>query len=183
MTNTLKNQYILSINAIKPLDEKEQNDIQEVKSWIHQSESLWKPENMEKHFGAIGIILSKDKTKTFLINHRKAGIWLPPGGHVENRQTFKETIAMELREEVGINEPVYINSDIFFLTQTRVQEAGREHIDITVWYLLEGDESVNYPVLEDEATEGKWFLIQTILEDMSFSFLHRSFKKLSEMLA
>jgi ADP-ribose pyrophosphatase YjhB (NUDIX family) len=37
-----------------------------------------------------------------LVDHQNAGLWLPPGGHVEIAEHPRATVARELREELGL---------------------------------------------------------------------------------
>ena len=40
--------------------------------------------------------------RTLLHKHRKLGLWLPPGGHVEPGETPDEAVRREVREETGL---------------------------------------------------------------------------------
>lgn len=40
--------------------------------------------------------------KTLLLKHKKLGLWLPPGGHVEPGETPDEGVRREVREETGL---------------------------------------------------------------------------------
>lgn len=40
--------------------------------------------------------------KTLLLKHRKLGMWLPPGGHVEPGETPDEAVRREVLEETGL---------------------------------------------------------------------------------
>lgn len=177
----VKETYLSSLRQIQPLDEVEQEHIADALSWISKTSELCKPENMEKHACAISVILSQDRKKTFLIDHIKAGIWLPPGGHVEKGKTFIDTIKNETKEELGV-ELEFIKENPFFLSQTKAKDKSGIHTDVTAWFLVEGDENSNYSVLEKEAREGKWFSIEEILTNQVFSFLHRPFRKVNEMV-
>ena len=40
--------------------------------------------------------------KTLLLKHKKLGLWLPPGGHIDEGETPDEAAVREVREETGL---------------------------------------------------------------------------------
>jgi 8-oxo-dGTP pyrophosphatase MutT (NUDIX family) len=55
-----------------------------------------------RHFTASGIVLSHDE-KVLLIQHRKLGIWLYPGGHIEPDEDPAQAVLREVAEETGLS--------------------------------------------------------------------------------
>jgi ADP-ribose pyrophosphatase YjhB (NUDIX family) len=55
---------------------------------------------MEKHFTASALII--DKGKVLLVYHKKLGVWLYPGGHVEADENPEEALLREVKEETGL---------------------------------------------------------------------------------
>ena len=51
----------------------------------------------------------KDK-KVLLVNHKKLGVWLYPGGHIEDDETPDNAVVREVKEETGLD--VEIAGDI-----------------------------------------------------------------------
>src|SRR5690606_7302035 len=78
----VRESYIRAVSAIPPHDDLERDDIAATLRWLNASEHLNKPHNMDEHLGVFAIVLSENGSHTFLLKHRKAGLWLPPGGHV-----------------------------------------------------------------------------------------------------
>ncbi|MBI3564572.1 MAG: NUDIX domain-containing protein [Elusimicrobia bacterium] len=40
--------------------------------------------------------------KTLLLKHKKLGLWLPPGGHIDDGETPDQAALREVREETGL---------------------------------------------------------------------------------
>lgn len=58
------------------------------------------PEDADRDF--TGGCLVVDSGRLLLLKHRKLGMWLQPGGHVEEGETPDETARRETLEETGI---------------------------------------------------------------------------------
>ena len=174
--------YLSAISSILPFDEAEALDLSVVLKWLKESSSLNKPHNMDRHLGVLCPVLSPDFRSTFLINHKKAQMWLPPGGHVDFGVTLEQAASDELREELGIKNPQSLYQNPIFLTQTLTQGLNAGHIDITSWYPFRGDPNANYNIQEKEASQGKWIPISEILAHPQYSNLHRGYAKLSRLL-
>ena len=57
--------------------------------------------NYPKHLTASGFVLGTDR-RILLVHHRKLGVWLYPGGHVEDNETPDAAVLREILEETGI---------------------------------------------------------------------------------
>ncbi|AXE36404.1 NUDIX hydrolase [Chromobacterium phragmitis] len=58
--------------------------------------------SLERHFTASAFVLNPHR-EVLLLRHRKLGVWLYPGGHVERHETPDEAALREVREETGIH--------------------------------------------------------------------------------
>lgn len=119
------------------------------------------PEDADRDFVA-GAFVVKDG-KVLLLNHKKYGIWLQPGGHIEDGETPDEAAVRETREETGL-EIELVNSEER-LAENRIDlpeplnvnlhriEEGHWHCDFQ--YLAEvKDEVGDYEYSESDL---KWF--------------------------
>ena len=66
--------------------------------------------NIEKHFTASALVINKE-CKILLVNHKKLGVWLYPGGHVEDNETPDETVIRETKEETGLGVEIISDKD------------------------------------------------------------------------
>lgn len=48
------------------------------------------------------VFIVKDK-KVLLIKHKKIGLWLPPGGHIDKNETPEQAAVREIKEETGLD--------------------------------------------------------------------------------
>lgn len=58
-------------------------------------------------------IVHMPSKRVLLRLHEKYGIWLPPGGHIENYQTAPEAAIAEAREEVGLDITLWKGNQLF----------------------------------------------------------------------
>jgi 8-oxo-dGTP pyrophosphatase MutT (NUDIX family) len=126
------------------------------------------------HFTASGIVVCRDHI--LLVNHKRIGAWVPPGGHVEPEEMPEETVVREILEETGVavevlSEPVPDtgDSEAFFLaTPFYVQsvlaiEGGQEFYHLDLAYLCRPAaanqlDARGLPVLNgnQEVKEARW---------------------------
>lgn len=173
----VRNSYISDISSIVPFDELERSDIKTSLEWIKSTQNLHKPHNMESHLGVLFMVLTPDFNSTFLINHRKAQLWIPPGGHVDVGLSLQDAVIDECQQELYL-KPKFLIDKPFFLTRTLTTGLNSGHIDVTSWFLVEGDRRENYQVQSKEASEGKWFEIDKIINDPTHFYLSRVLKKI-----
>ena len=54
----------------------------------------------QRHFVTTGYVVFEDKT--LLLLHKKLGLWLPPGGHIDEGELPEEAVLREINEETGL---------------------------------------------------------------------------------
>jgi 8-oxo-dGTP pyrophosphatase MutT (NUDIX family) len=60
---------------------------------------------LKKDFVATALIFDENK-RMLLVDHKRTGLWLPPGGHIEETETPEEALVREAKEETGFNVKV-----------------------------------------------------------------------------
>lgn len=66
--------------------------------------------DLKRHFTASALVFHKGKV--LLLEHKKLGTWLYPGGHIESNETPDEAIHREVKEETGIDISIVDNRDM-----------------------------------------------------------------------
>jgi ADP-ribose pyrophosphatase YjhB (NUDIX family) len=70
---------------------------------------MLKQDTIIKHFTAT-VFIVKD-SKLLLLEHKKIGTWLPPGGHVEDNELPSEAAIREAKEETGFDIELITTAD------------------------------------------------------------------------
>lgn|GEM_PF-135273 len=172
------------VSSISPLDEEEKGHVQFAKIWIESGAPLFrieKPATPDPHLVSYFVLVDKATSQILLVDHKKAGLWLPPGGHVELNEHPKKTVEREIQEELGI-QAHFLSPDPFFITVTKTVGQTAGHTDVSLWYLLEGRASEFIQFDSEEFTQVRWFLPQEIPYHRVDPHMRRCMRKLALIL-
>jgi 8-oxo-dGTP pyrophosphatase MutT (NUDIX family) len=103
------------------------------------------------HVTASGIVVGR--RGTVLHRHKRLGIWMQPGGHIDAGEEPEEAALREATEELGLtvehppSGPLLIHLD--------VHEAAHAHTHLDLRYLLLG-EDVDPKPPPDESPDARW---------------------------
>ncbi len=112
--------------------------------------------------------------RLLLLKHKKLGVWLPPGGHMEEGEFPYETAIRETKEETGLDVRLVDSGSIthmdskarsiempFTISYEDVPYKDGSHIHFNMMYLAEaGDDKTNANA--DEATDIRWFTAEEL---------------------
>lgn len=171
------------VASIDPLDQLETEHIHDAIQWIDSGADLFriqKPDVPPKHLVSYFVLFDQQTRKVLLIDHIKAGLWLPPGGHVEKDENPKTTVEREIMEELFISAS-FIQDTPFFITETKTVNIDAGHTDVSLWYLLKGNSSKKLQYDTREFNGYKWLTLKEAT-DVDIATLdphfHRFVKKL-----
>ncbi|HSE29211.1 MAG TPA: NUDIX domain-containing protein [Candidatus Saccharimonadales bacterium] len=176
--------------AIEPHDEIEALQKSESLAWINSGENIFrikKPDIPPKHLVSYFVLVDHEHKSLLLVDHIKAQLWLPSGGHVELNEHPKVTVEREVKEELGIKAVFLKNYDRpFFITATKTVGLTAGHVDVSLWYLLKGSvhDFLNFD--KREFNDIEWFSFDEILKSDLIIFdpnMHRFTQKLIKHLA
>jgi 8-oxo-dGTP diphosphatase len=172
------------IQGIKPHDPIEQSHIHDTLEWIESGAPIFriqKPDIPNKHLVSYFVVLDTFNQKILLVDHKKSGLWLPAGGHVEVDEHPKDAVTRECQEELGINAEFLMNDPIF-LTSTLTIGLTAGHTDVSLWYVLKGKINDNYSFDESEFNGVAWFSFNEIPYEKSDPHMRRFMEKLKSLI-
>lgn len=117
---------------------------------------LTRDENSTSHFCVYFLPYDPKTKNVLLIAHKKSGLWLAPGGHIDRGENLHQAVNREIREELGVSNFFPTTPRPFFISTVDIvnQKHGcRRHHD--VWYLISLPPSrvhINF----DECSDARW---------------------------
>lgn len=172
------------VGSLSAFDKLEHQHIHETTFWIQSGAPIFrveKPDIPAKHLVTYFVLFDEEARAILLVDHKKAQLWLPPGGHVEKDEHPCDTVMRECFEELGI-EAAFWKEDPFFLTSTVTVELTAGHTDVTLWYILKGSQHTAYSFDTEEFSAIKWFHFDEIPYEKSDPHMQRFINKLEGYL-
>jgi len=150
------------VAEVGPADAVEEEHRRMALAWMDGTGDIFrrvKPGTPDPHLVSYFLLADHQQDAVLLVDHRKAGLWLPAGGHVEPGEHPAATVRREALEELGIEaefSPVTGDRPLFVTVTETVPAAGR-HTDVSLWYVL--TRGMSQPLRPDlaEFREARWW--------------------------
>jgi 8-oxo-dGTP diphosphatase len=140
----LRDEIYALIDRLRPFDDLEARHRCECLAWLRETDDVFrrvKPRTPSPHLVAYFLLCDDQDGSALLVDHIKAGLWLPAGGHVEPGEHPAETVRREVVEELGVRA-VFLphpGERPSFLTITEtVGTVEQRHTDASLWFVLTG---------------------------------------------
>jgi 8-oxo-dGTP diphosphatase len=155
------------VTAIETLDALEATHKQDVLDWIASGAPIFriaKPDNPPKHLVSYFVLVDPEQKSMLLVDHIKAQLWLPSGGHVEQDEDPVETVRREAQEELR-KDAVFLknNPRPLFVTVTKTVGLTAGHTDVSLWYVIRGSKHEFIDFDRTEFNDIEWFTFDEIL--------------------
>lgn len=167
------------VSSIQPLDALERAHRDDTLAWIDSGVELCrvhKPATPPKHLVSYFALVDQDNV--LLVDHKKAQLWLPTGGHVEPGEHPRVTVARELAEELGLELSDAPESPLM-LTVSETVGTTAGHTDVCLWYVLTGDRHAPLQFDTEEFHSVRWFQFAATPVFQSDPHLSRFLRKLA----
>lgn len=172
------------VSNLSPFDELEHQHIQETLTWIQGDDSLFrlqKPDISPKHLVSYFMVWDEGAGKILLADHKKTQLWLPAGGRVELYEHPRLTVLRECREELGIDADFW-HDEPLFLTSTVTGGLTFGHTDVSLWYVIKGNEQRFFSFDPEEFNAVQWFTLDQIPYEKSDPHMKRFIRKWEGLL-
>ncbi|SCG49138.1 NUDIX domain-containing protein [Micromonospora inositola] len=132
------------VESLTPMDDLEARHRAECLSWLAGTDDIFRrvtPRTPSPHLVAYFLLHDVADGSVLLVDHVRAGKWLPSGGHVEPGEHPVETVRREVVEELGMPAvfPPRPGERPLFLTVTgTVGPPEDRHTDVSLWFVLSG---------------------------------------------
>lgn len=113
--------------------------------------------NPARHVTASAWIVNADRSRTLLTHHRKLGIWVQLGGHVDPGEAWRDAALREAREESGLSGFRFLEEGLFDLDIHPIPGKGdaAAHLHYDLRFILEADDRLQLSVSE-ESRDLRW---------------------------
>ncbi|MFA6897583.1 MAG: NUDIX domain-containing protein [Patescibacteria group bacterium] len=148
--------------------------------------SLTCDENPASHLCVFFAAIDSGAKKIFIGDHKKSGLWLFNGGHLDKGENFRMAVKREIKEEWGLNAESLNVSKPELLTVLSIEnprQVCKVHFD--VWHFVDVDMDTFNPdplKLAEETYETRWLDLNearrmSVVEEtlLGFDFIEKNY--------
>ncbi len=155
---SLREQLKKEISELVAIDEREAESKLLTLAFLNETNELFDESVVEHHITASAFVVSERGMILHL--HRRLGIWVQPGGHIDQGELPAEAALRETLEETGL--PVTLSTPVrIFHVDVHPGPRGHTHYDIR--YILNSPPIDPTPPPE-ESQDVYWFAFREALE-------------------
>lgn len=174
------------IGTITPVDDLERRHMEQTLAWLARTDDVYRripPATPSPHLVAYVVLVDPVERGIYLGRHRKSGLHLPMGGHLEPFEHPLAAARREAREELGLDPSFGIVGDRpLFLTVTTTLGPSGGHVDTSLWFVARGHRGGQYELDRDEFDGGRWWDLDPYGIPDSDPHLGRFLRKLDSAL-
>lgn len=166
------------LTAYMPHASEEQQYKIDMLNFIQKYENCFERSLEIGHITASAWLLNRDQTHALLMHHAKLNMWVQLGGHCDGDSDVRAVALKEAQEESGIQDIVFVSSDIFDIDIHLIPENKKErehyHYDIRFLLKVAGNEQVRN---NHESKELRWIRRERSLLPTTERSVVRMFEK------
>jgi 8-oxo-dGTP pyrophosphatase MutT (NUDIX family) len=141
--------------AREPADAKEDADRRSMLQFLDALPEPFSREQPGAHFTASALVVDEARERTALVHHRKLGIWVQPGGHIDPDEAVEQAALREVREETGLAGRLegLIHLDVHEIPD-RPDFPAHLHLDVRFLVVADGELT-----LSEESHDVQWMTL------------------------
>lgn len=172
-----------TLRDYRPSDEREAGFRERLLQLLDAEAPLSRSHFEPGHLTASAFVVSPERDAVLLIFHKKLGIWVQPGGHIEPGDSDLEAAARrEVAEEVGL-ELAGPRAEVFDIDihaiPARKDEPAHEHFDVR--FCLQAP--TRSFAASDEVADARWVALAEIDQVTTDESVLRAVRKLQRLAA
>jgi len=153
---------ILEVLSVRtPVDERERESIEKFLADVPHLVEPYDEALGLVHVTASAIVVSDAGDKVALHLHKRLGMWLQPGGHIDAGETPAEGALREAEEETGLPVRHEDGNGLFVHVDVHAGPKGHTHHDLR--YVVRAPEVPMNPA-EGESPDARWFTWDEAIE-------------------
>ena len=165
-------------------DDDERSQTQLCLDFLQEDQTCFDRSNLQRHFTGSAVVTDTETHSHMLMTlHRKAGCWLPLGGHCDGLPQPFVTAWTEAHEESGLRSVLPVDLRIFDVdihdVAPHLDVAGHKHYDIRYWFTARRSEPL---IITDESMQLEWVPIRQVLERNSDPIVSKLIHKLAFLI-
>lgn len=143
-----------AVAARRPVDAREQDSIGEFVRQMDRLDDPFAEAADPVHVTASAVVVTPDRSRVLLHRHKRLGLWLQPGGHIDPGELPWDAAVREVREETGLEAS--FAGGARQLVHVDVHPGPRRHTHLDLRYLVEAPHVAPAPPA-GESQDVDWF--------------------------
>ncbi|MBN9542674.1 MAG: NUDIX domain-containing protein [Alphaproteobacteria bacterium] len=175
---------LYAISSILPFDNTEKLAIESSQTWVKSGVPIFRtqsPNIPPKHLVSYSVVVDTTNQKILLGDHIKSNLWLPMGGHVDTDEDPKLAALRECKEELDFTTSL-INNNPVFISVSETVNMIHNHVDVSLWYILNGSITNHFKIDYNEFKEIRWFPFDQIPYNNTDKNMERFIRKLKTFI-